>query len=67
MAGKADETFEVNWAEELGLYVPRLWSEHPGHPFQIRNKRVIEHQGDLYWKNKHLEQMWLDDGVEVDR
>ena len=54
-------TFEVNWAEELGISVPRLWSEHPGHPFQIKNKKIIIRQGELYWDRKHLENLWAED------
>jgi hypothetical protein len=55
--------FEVDWAHELGITVPRLWSEHPGHPFQLQNKKLIMERSEVYWKSRHLESLWADNGV----
>jgi hypothetical protein len=51
---------EVNWAEELGLEVSRLWMEHPGHPNQLKAKKLMLQQSDIYWKSRHLESLWAD-------
>lgn len=50
-----ENTFEVDWAEELGIQMSRLWMEHPGHPFQLKNKKRIIRQGEDYWKLKNAE------------
>ena len=55
---------EVNWAEELGIYVPHLWAEHPGHPTQLKNKKLILQFSEMYWKSKHLESLWASDEQE---
>ncbi len=58
------DTFEVNWAKELGIDVPRLKSEHPYHPFQLRNKKSILTRAERYWDRKAVEQMWERDGID---
>lgn len=55
---------EVNWAKELGLHVPHLWMEHPGHPTQLKNKKLWLQHSELFWKSKHLESLWADDEQE---
>jgi len=60
-----ESKYEVDWVEEMGYDVPRLWMEHPGHPQQIKNKKLILQRSELYWANRHLESMWADDGVEL--
>lgn len=49
---------EVNWADELGISVPRLWMEHPGHPTQLKAKKMMMHHAELYWGEKYLESLW---------
>ena len=58
-------TFEVDWAKELGIYVPHLQMEHPGHPFQLQNKKIILKKGEVYWRRKEVEKLWEDDDVQV--
>ena len=55
---------EVNWAQELGLHVPQLWMEHPGHPTQLRNKKLMLRRSEVYWKSRHLESLWASDEQE---
>lgn len=55
---------EVDWAAELGLVVRELWCEHPGHPTQLKNKKLMLQQSELYWKKKHLERLWADRGEQ---
>lgn len=55
-----ETSFEVDWAKELGITVPRLWMEHPGHPNQLKAKRLILQQAELYWKSRHLKSLWAD-------
>lgn len=52
---------EVDYAHELGLIVRELWREHPGHPTQLRNKKLMLQQSELYWQKKALERLWDDD------
>lgn len=56
--------FDVSWAKELGIHVPHLWSEHPGHPMQLRNKKLMLQQSEMYWKSRPLESLWADDEQE---
>lgn len=55
---------EVIWADELGLKMPRLWGEHPGHPVQLQNKKLIMQRSEVYWKSVHLERLWAQDEPE---
>lgn len=52
--------FEVDWAEELGVDRRQIWREHPGHPEQLKNKKLMMQQSELYWKSRHLESLWAD-------
>lgn len=49
---------EVDYAHELGLIVRELWREHPGHPTQLQNKKLMLQQSELYWQKKTLERLW---------
>lgn len=55
---------EVDWAAELGLTVRELWMEHPGHPQQLKAKRLMFQQSELYWQKRTLERLWADRGEE---
>jgi hypothetical protein len=44
----------VNWGEELGLNMDDLIREHPGHPDQLRMKRVISRNAEAYWARERF-------------
>ena len=54
------DKWEVDWASELGLVVRELWMEHPGHPNQLKAKKLMMDQADLFWKKQTLERLWSD-------
>jgi len=53
---------EVDWALELGLDRRKLWMEHPGHPNQLKAKKRMLKAAEDYWVERHLEQLWSEDG-----
>lgn len=42
-------TFEVSWAEELGIDVADLWTEHPSHPKQVKLSKRWRRRAEIYW------------------
>jgi hypothetical protein len=34
--------------------------EHPGHPSQLKAKKLMLQQSELYWKSQHLKSLWAD-------
>jgi len=56
---------QVDWAAELGLEVRRLWREHPGHPQQLKNKKIMLAKSELYWQKAQLARLWGDDVGKV--
>lgn len=61
--GSVVDKFNIDWAAEMGIDVPKLWMEHPGHPTQLKNKGLIIQQAELFWVTRHLESLWADSGV----
>lgn len=55
-----ENSSDVDWAEELGVDRRRIWREHPGHPEQLKARKLIMQQSELYWKSRHLESLWAD-------
>jgi len=56
----SESTFELDWAKEMGIDRRRIWMEHPGHPTQLKNKKLIMQQAELYWGSRYLESLWED-------
>lgn len=58
-------SFRVNWAQELGIAMGELWQEHPGHPAQLKRKKVLLKKSEDYWARKKLEKLLDDRGIDV--
>jgi hypothetical protein len=42
------------WAEEMGIDLEQLATEHPTHPDQIRLRRKLDRQSQEYWARERF-------------